>query len=390
MTNVMSKDTPEKFGVKLAAFEALTRKIIASARIVADDKTPLYCPDGNIFYRGIWTRDFCYLVEGAGDMIPGEDIERGIEYILRHQRPDGGIPTSIGPSGPPGFFTVGEKGTTRTDGDNSQFMVKMVEAYCKLSRSNRIFERHLDALVRALDFVPRNEDGLVWIDPQHPHTGYGFRDCIEVKGGDTFCTLLYWESARIIARAAHRLGRHEIFERFEAQARQIETHLHLLFSETAGAFIAGTEAERHADIWANAYFIHLGVPAPKFRARVLDFLVKRRKDYLQDGQVRHLLKDESWDRIRSHIMPAGMYQNGAYWGTASGWVLSAFLEADPGLARSVAESLMDDFLNRGAYECVNRGFLWGGYGVEYTKVPKYVASVANPLPLLRKIGQTTQ
>ena len=84
-------------------------------------------------------------------------------------------------------------------------------------------------------------------------------------------------------------------------------------------------------------------------------------------------------------MPEGIYQNGAYWGTASGWVLSAFLEADRNLAWNTAETLVHDFLERGVYECVNRGFLWGGHGVEYTKVANYLASITNPLPVLQRV-----
>jgi len=371
----------------LAAVETLAARVIDSARLTADDGTILYAPDGNIYYRGIWSRDFCYLAEGAGPIVPDDHVRDGFEFMIRRQRADGGMPSAVVPSGQASYVCVGDS-ATQTDGDNSQFMVKLAEEYRRRTDSSMLFERHLDALARGMDFVPREKDGLVWIDPKHPHTGYGFRDVMGVKGADTFCSLLYWEAASILARAARELHRAEMADKFSAQARQIENNLHRLIDPATGVFIAGEDAERHVDVWANAYFVYLGVPLPELRKRVLDFLVQNRDDYLQDGQVRHLLKGQSWDRVNCYVMPEGTYQNGAYWATASGWVLAAFLEADADLARATADALAKDFLTRGVYECVNRGFLWGGHGVEYTKVPNYVASIANPLPLIRRIYRT--
>jgi hypothetical protein len=369
---------------RLSALERLARSVFESARLAADDGTVLHAPDGSGYYRGIWTRDFCYLAEGAGDLVRDEDVLAGFQYLIRGQRADGGMPGMVSPNGTPAYLTLGDA-AVHTDADISPFMVKLAEACQRRTGSNALFERHLDALVRGMDFVPRNQDGMVWIDPEHPHTGYGFRDVMGLTGADTFCTLLYWEAATILARAAAALRRRDVADRFAGQARGIEEHLPLLLDPATGVFLAGTVAERHVDIWANAYFVHLGIPLPQLQKRVLEFLVASREDYLQDGQVRHLRKGESWDRVNCYTIPEGIYQNGAYWATASGWVLSAFLAADFELAWSTAEALVSDFLDRGVYECVNRGFLWGGHGVEYTKVRNYVASVANPLPQLREI-----
>ena len=369
---------------ELAALEALARRVIESARLRADDGTILYAPDGSGYYRGIWTRDFCYLAEGAGELVPAEHIRQGFEYLIRRQHGDGRMPSMVSPGGVAAYVTVGDP-ERDADADNAPFMVKMAEAHRRRTGSPALFEQYLDALVGGMDCVPRNESGLVWIDPDHPHTGYGFRDCMGVQGADAFCTLLYWEAATLLARVASELRRCDIAERFAEQARQIEAHLPLMMDSTTGVFLVGTVGERHVDIWANAFFIHLGLPAPALRARAAEFLVQHCEEYLQNGQVRHLCRGQSWDRVHHYSMPEGIYQNGAYWGTASGWVLSAFLEADRNLAWNTAETLVHDFLERGVYECVNRGFLWGGHGVEYTKVAHYVASITNPLPVIQEI-----
>ena len=50
------------------------------------------------------------------------------------------------------------------------------------------------------------------------------------------------------------------------------------------------------------------------------FLQKQYADYVFKGQVRHLLNGTFWERTLIPVAP-GSYQNGAYWATASGWVM---------------------------------------------------------------------
>lgn len=69
----------------------------------------MYTPDGLGNYRALWTRDFTYMVENAGDLIPKKDIENGIEYLLAGAADDGWIPDRVGPSGK-ACYTAGGPG----------------------------------------------------------------------------------------------------------------------------------------------------------------------------------------------------------------------------------------------------------------------------------------
>lgn len=383
MTNDLSAPSdPASYATRLHALEELAQRIVDAARMEASDGTPFICPDGNIYYKGLWARDFCYAAEGLPDIVSDREVEVCFERLIAKQRPDGAMPANVNPDGSVAYVCCGDN-ATQACGDTGPFMVKLADVPVRRGSDYSLYERHLDALARGLDNVPRNREGLVWIDSAHPHSGYGFRELVAVTGADCYCTLLFWESAVKLSRAARELGRADLADRFAREAALIEENLHLLLDPEAGVFLAGTEGERHIDIWANAYFIHLDLPRPDLRDPVLSFLRERHEDYLQDGQVRHLLKGESWDRIFHYDMPEGTYMNGAYWGTASGWVIDALSRVNTDLARRIGEALMDDFLEHGAYECVNRGFLWGGHGVELTKIPDYVATIANPLPVLR-------
>jgi hypothetical protein len=141
-------------------------------------------------------------------------------------------------------------------------------------------------------------------------------------------------------------------------------------------FLAATIDCRQVDIWGNAYALYAGFPLGDKRARILDYLERNYGRYVYRGQIRHLPEPETWDRMLVAIAP-GTYQNGAYWGTATGWVACALAERRPDLAARLVRALISDYQKRGACECVNVG---------YEKLRDYVASVVNPLGALRRLA----
>ena len=104
--------------------------------------------------------------------------------------------------------------------------------------------------------------------------------------------------------------------------RRIEENLDVFWDDAKGAYLAATRDCRQVDVWGNAYALHLGLPLGPNQRRVLRFLATQLDRYVWHGQVRHLLKGEYWDRQLTPV-PRERYQNGAYWATASGWVLEA-------------------------------------------------------------------
>ena len=93
------------------------------------------------------------------------------------------------------------------------------------------------------------------------------------------------------------------------------------------------------------------------------------------GQVRHLFQGEYWERLLIPV-PRDRYQNGAYWATASGWVMQAIHPVNPQLALRTFEELIADFQQNGVYECVHP---------EYRQLESYVVSACNPLGAARKL-----
>ena len=82
-----------------------------------------------------------------------------------------------------------------------------------------------------------------------------------------------------------------------------------------------------------------------------------------------------WEKMLIPVVPE-TYQNGAYWGTASGWVAYALFEQYFDLSRMIFSDLIQDYQARGVFECIN---------TNYSNIQNYVVSVINPLGAIKKI-----
>lgn len=371
----------------LQYLETRAKQLLEGCRTKAHDGTILYCPDGKAHYAALWTRDFAYMVENAGDLMQLDDVRKGLVYMLQKQRPDGAIPDRVQPDGVavyvagPASSPLGEANL-----DNPMFLVIAVDEYLKLGMRNsergagkqnsgEFFRQWSSVLDRAMNWIPRSEFGLVWNNPQKPHSPYGFTDCIGKTGDLCMESLLYWTACQRMEKLHRQFGDKRRAAEYRQRAQLIEKNLKRLLDEETGAFFAAAMDCRQLDIWANAYAMYLKFPLGAKRERVLKFLVEHYDQYVWHGQVRHLLQPEHWQRMLAPIQPE-RYQNGAYWATASGWLMTALAEKKPALARQVFADLISDFQQGGICECV---------GPNYRQLESYVVSATNPLSAVRKL-----
>ncbi|NOZ26954.1 MAG: hypothetical protein GXP39_02740 [Chloroflexi bacterium] len=361
-------------GRAIAWLEAMARREIAGCRLIAHDGTVLFTPDGQGNYAALWTRDFAYMVEYAFGLMMPEEVRAAIAYLLRGQRADGCVPDRVQADGMP-VYSAGPVEAPLGDPptDNAQFMVSLVHAYVDRTGDLAFAREHLGALRRALDFVPRSGDGLVYIPPGRRQSPYGFTDTVAKTGELLFSSLLYWVACRQMADLCTRCG--EEPSPYHRRAGRIERGLDRLWDEDVGAYRAATVDCRQIDVWGSAFAVYIDFVRGDRRERVLRFLRDRYEEYVWRGQVRHLLRGEYWERLLIPVEP-DTYQNGAYWAAASGWVLYALAQIDVPLARRMLADLLEDFRTDGICECVHVG---------YRKLEHYVVSVVNPLGALRRV-----
>jgi hypothetical protein len=232
---------------------------------------------------------------------------------------------------------------------------------------------------RAMDSTPRDRHGLVWIDPKHWHTGYGFTDSTGKSGQELFSSLLYWECCGYIGRLASAAGKNEYVADFRARAKQIEEHLDDLKDAKTGLYFAASGDCRQLDVWGNAYLVYIDFPGEARRQRICCYLAEHYGQYVCAGQVRHLFGKEHWQRTVASTGPE-TYQDGGYWGTASGWVAYAIAQVDPPLASKMLGDMIDYFQKQGAYEAVNDR-------VHYRRNDDYSATVTLPLAAIHRLQE---
>jgi hypothetical protein len=353
------------------ALQALARECLDGCRLVAADGTVLFRPDGSGHYNALWTRDFCYMVEGAGHLMDPAEILAAIDYLLAGQREDGVIPDRRQADGTSVYMVGGTANPIGADvpTDNAQFLIKAVAAYVGLTGDRQAFLDRRDALYRAIDSVPVSEDLLVYVDPNRAHPSYGFTDCIAKTGNELFTTLLYWEAlgtlAQLCARAEYHDEAHEWYERAEHAAR----HMGDFWDESAGMFYAASQDCHQIDLWGSLYAAVIRAASKTQTARVAEYFRQWWDECVYEGHVRHLRAGEYWQRLLIDVAP-DTYQNGGYWATPSGWLIQTIGLEDNLAARRLVTTLLEEFTAYGVHEWISP---------QERRLPGYVASIAKVL-----------
>lgn len=337
----------------------------------AHDGTKLFTPDGVASYDALWVRDFAYMVEYASEFIEPDDMRAAVDFIIGGKREDGWLPDRIYADGL-GVYAAGvvEKPVGEANLDNTPFLTYVVYFYLQQleeTEAREQFGKWAGALDQGMSLIPLSADGLVYNDPAKPHSPYGFTDTIG-KTGELFMeSLLYWRACRFLQQLHHDYGQLAKAQSYEQQAAAIERSIFKLYDPAQKGFYAATGECKQLDIWGIAYLLYIDFPAGDIREDLLAFLRDNYHAYAYKGQIRHLLQNEYWERLLIEV-PHEEYQNGAYWATASGWVIWCLAQTDGKLAAQALSDVTRSFVNDGIFECLNEN---------YSKLDSFVVSATN-------------
>lgn len=373
-------------GPSAADWDWLVRKakeVIAASRIDLPGGVSGWKPIPQGAYAGFWLRDFVYMLQGCPQAFDVAEAGAGLQFLLDRQSPDGVMPSYYNVlADRPVYQCIG----ANPEEDGAQFAVLGTKAICDLARDERFFVRNAARLERAMaGGVTRCPiTGLIWINPLEPHSGYGFHDTVDKRGYDLFCSVLWWEAARVLAEMFAAAGQRQRQKHWLAEAEWTQLHVVKAFwNEQTELLNAATIYAVQSDVWGSAYAASAGLLEPATADKVSRALAKVYDVVVQRGQVRQIL-DAQWThlltgvrdyrsttrgRIRG-VFPVGQYQNGAYWATASGWMAKALARTDRALAARAIGDCLRDFRANGVYECIN---------TDFAKLKDYVASATNPL-----------
>ncbi len=376
-TEGQKENSGNPFGLsieKVQWMKEATFKQLEGCRVKGAGGTWIHTPDGVGNYKALWTRDFYYMVEYAGDLIEPEEIKASIYYLLNGQREDGCIPDRVNAAGQP-VYSPGPPGKPMADNalDNGPFMAMLVCSYVNQYQNETLFREVELQLQRGLDHTAVKESGLVYNNPNNPQCVYGFTDIVKKTGNLLFSSLLYYKANLEMYKLCikYECGNPAIYKRRYQYVRQT---INKLWSEDNGMFWAADIDCKQPDIWGSAYAVEVGIASEEQTRRIATYLVEHYEETVMNGQVRHLtLSEGSWNNLFKPC-EEGTYQNGAYWATPLAWMIPVYARINPGFAKSMLEKVITDFQENGINECINEG---------YVKVPNFVVSATNVYALTR-------
>lgn len=347
---------------------------LRGCRVKGAADTWLHTPDGVGNYKALWTRDFYYMVEYAGDLMDPDEIKASIYYLLKGQREDGCIPDRVNIEGK-AVYSPGADHSPLADHalDNGSFMALLVCSYLNQFEDEVLFRNVEDKLRSGLDFISRKENGLVYNDPNNPQCVYGFTDIVRKTGNLLFSSLLYFKACREMEKLCrkYKCANPDIYK---VRSQNIRKSINKLMDKNSGMFWAADKDCKQIDIWGSALAVDVGITNAEQSKRISEYLIHNADQIVLNGQVKHLPGSESgWNSLFLHC-EEGTYQNGAYWATPLAWIIPVIAKHNFPLAKQILQSAIRDFQKNGINECIN---------VDYLKVPNYVASATNVYCLTR-------
>jgi hypothetical protein len=331
-------------------------------------------PDGVGNYKALWTRDFYYMVEYAGDLMKQENIKASIYYLINGQRVDGCIPDRVNAEGI-AIYSPGPPGKPLADHavDNGPFMAMLVCSYVNQFNDEELFKELEPKLLRGLEHISVKENGLVYNNPENPECVYGFTDIVKKTGHLLFTSLLYYKANLEMYKLCQKYN-YPNAGKYKTRFENVKQNISLLWDENSGMFWAADVDCKQTDIWGSAYAVEVGIVTEEQSKRIATYLVEHYNETVYRGQVRHLAKsDGAWESLFQPCKE-GTYQNGAYWATPLAWILPIYDKVKPGLSKITLENVIDDFQENGINECINN---------EYVKVPNFVVSATSVYSLTR-------
>jgi hypothetical protein len=375
---------------------------------------------GKDTYTAFWVRDFSMSVDSG--FITAEELRDHLLLICRAQNgpaelklahglhvPAWAIPDHINYDGRPTYYPgtyasgqdqgAGACGRVPPIDDHYEF-VHIAHTCWKVTRDTDIFEvevngatvfERLEKAFACPTIDPAT--GLARTTETDRAVGFGFCDGETHTGKLLFASLLRYRAAGELAELAKALGYRERVAGYRQIQATIRANVARTFGDpkrTGGWLRASTELSGQADVWGTLFALHLGVldRAEAAAARKTIAAAVRSGTITLEGGVRQVPTDldfsktTAWERSMCAI---NTYQNGAYWHTASGWLIEALWKTDRPLALQVFREMLAHLRAQDFRKGPGHGAPWEVYGPngQARQNPVYMASVALPYGILK-------
>lgn len=410
--------------------QELSRAVVDASRVAPGAKVgkigpnvtggTLIRPGGRDCYPAFWIRDYAMSLDSG--LVSDEEQRHALLLTASHQQdepwnlpsgsfvPPGSIADHISFGNKPIFYPGTLEDYEGQGGpnwgylpalDDHYFLIHMAYVYVRTTNDAGILGEDvrgaalIERLARAHHAPPAREDtGLVYADEDKRGVTFGFVDCVTHTGDLLFCSLLKWQGAGEMAWLMERLGDAERRQTYLDAAARLKKAIGGTFADPSGYLRASTGKSAQLDAWGTAYAVYIGALEPDLERRACEALARGYKDgaIAWRGNIRHVPTDgdfsgeTAWE---SALAKKNTYQNGAYWGTPTGWAAYAIARADADAARRLAREYIEE-LRKGDFRKGDKfGSPWECFHPDnnHRQNPVYMTSVTCPLAAFLRIGK---
>lgn len=364
-------------------------------------------------YPAVWIQDFT--MNFSSGLITREDGLRHLRLMLEKQNgavdrdlgrqviiPAHAIPDHINVDGSPVFFPGTYDPTANQNGDwgfrppsNNQFdVIWLAHMLSRSGEAGEVLKLEVNGLTvydrLKLAFVVPEADPetqLVRTTAERRAVGFIFCDSIHMTGDLLMASLIRYRAALHLAWLAGQMKMPDDVARFERIAGQIRGNIVPVFGDKDGKrggwLRASTGISGQADVWGSIYAIYVGAVEGEVRANLLRTItqaLQKDGEIEFEGAIRHvpISQDASpsavWEKTPTL---KNRYQNGAYWHTPVGWLITVLWADYPVLAREEQRRWIDHLRSeRGnVWECI-------GWNRLADQNPSFGPSITLPLGVL--------
>ena len=404
----------------LLYLKELTRDVVESSRIVpgqkiADEFGPnntggtLIRPGGRSCYPAFWIRDYAMSLESGfvtseeqkhmlllaastqcdqpwitngGSMVP-------VGAIADHIRIDDSKPIFF-----PGTYDFNGQGNKKWGMTppycDQFFFIHMAYYYMKTTSDFQLLTteingvRLIDRMEMAFKVPPTRQNGvIVYTTDDFRGVDFGFRDAESITGQLCMPSLLKYKSAMQLAELFDKINRTDKADTYRNLAMRLKDEIPRVFADKRGMLLASTGKSKQADIWSTALAVYYGILEGDSQEKTCRFLrdAYKKGTLANRGNIRHVLTTDDYNEStvwESSLTEKNSYQNGAYWGTPTGWVCDAIARVDIEAAKQLAKEYIDD-LRAGDYrKGTDFGAPWECYNSKSAQNAVYLTTVSCP------------
>jgi len=360
-----SNGTREVFTDSLARMKEWLRECAIQSRTDYAGGLRLHTPCVTGIYKGIWPDDFLWPLLAEPGVSDVSTLSRALAFITESVIDLPRVPDRVEPDGMP-VMQPGALAAPHARHMPLHLPAAWVRLLDCLHKRGAEIPRKAEwarLIARSFDEVPFS-CGLAYVDPQWPGVGFGFHDPCAITGFELMSSLVLHRGLLRAAALFADVVEPAQCERWKALAEDIKRNLYRLWSESDGAYLAGSKDCRQVNVWANGLAYWLS--DPEKQRRILAWYKGHREAIFLSGYTRQIAEEEGWQRSLVDV-PLGTYTNGGFWSTGTGFVLPAIAHQDPVFAADIAARMTDTMESTSFAEWISldregggaRGFLAG-------------------------------